>query len=185
MRDDSTTREEWRPVAGFEGAYEVSSLGRVRSLDRWIDFGNGRGRNAPGRVLRQSWSGRKGNRYCKVALSRGRGQTRTVHVLVAEAWHGPCPRGYWCRHLNGERTDNRPANLAWGTPAENGADTERHGMSTKGERNPMSKLTTDDVREIRRLRADGMLLREVGTLFGIGEAQVCRIAKRVEWSHVE
>jgi len=75
--------------------------------------------------------------------------------------------------------------LAWGTPAENGADTVRHGRSTKGETNPQAKLTADDVRAIRRLRERGMLLREIGAIFDIGEAQVSRIANRKEWAHVE
>ena len=184
MQDDSTTREEWRPVVGFEGAYEVSSLGQVRSLDRWIDFGNGRGRRVFGRVLKQSFTGPRRD-YFKVALGLGAGRTKVVHLLVCEAWHGPCPQGFWCRHINGNAKDNRPENLAWGTPAENGADTVRHGMSTRGEKNPMAKLTADDVREIRRLRDGGMMLKDIGARFGVQESTVCRIAKRAEWSHVE
>lgn len=54
-------------------------------------------------------------------------QAFTIHTLVAMAWHGPRPDGQECRHLNGDPTDNRPENLAWGTRAENMADMVRHG----------------------------------------------------------
>lgn len=63
--------------------------------------------------------------------------TVTVHELVLNAWHGPRPpmRGtgrYVCRHLNGDKTDNRPSNLRWGTPAENNADTKLHNRTGSG-----------------------------------------------------
>jgi DNA invertase Pin-like site-specific DNA recombinase len=90
----------------------------------------------------------------------------------------------WCRHLDGDPTNNRAENLAWGTPQDNADDTVMHGRSTRGGRNPMAKLTEDDVREIRRLRHSGMMLHEIGTQFGIADSTVCRIAKGVEWGHV-
>lgn len=117
--------EEWRPVLGFEGFYEVSSYGRVRSLDRRIVASTGRVSNLRGRVLKQKLN----HNYLKVNLHMPQKvRYACVHRLVCEAFHGASPS--WdsvVRHLNGQRLDNRPENLRWGTAAENTADMISHG----------------------------------------------------------
>lgn len=99
--------EQWRPVVGWEGLYEVSSEGRVRSFRR----------GANGRVLRP---GIASHGYPTVAL--GRGNTQSVHVLVAAAFLGPCPEGQEVRHRDGKRTNPRMENLHYGTRGQNIAD---------------------------------------------------------------
>ena len=118
------TIESWLPVPGFEG-YEVSSWGRVRSLPRTIVRSNGRTNSVKARIKKLTDDG-KG--YLVVNLSRmGRSNVRFVHQLVLEAFVGPCPERMECRHLNGVPTDNRLANLAWGTSSENKFDLVAHG----------------------------------------------------------
>lgn len=119
--------EEWRPVVGHEGLYEVSDLGQVRSLDRVVLLRDGLTRRVKGRVLKQ----RVGQLYPVVGLSRnGIDRKWLVHRLVCEAFHGvKPPEAEVVRHLNGIHTDNRASNLAWGTCAENSADMVRHGHS--------------------------------------------------------
>jgi hypothetical protein len=109
--------EEWRPVVGYERLYEVSSLGRVRSLPR-----NG----TPGGVRKLSAGA---NGYLALVLFDGRRRHLAVHGLVARAFHGPPEPGQECRHLNGDPTDNRAENLAWGTSLENKADMVAHGRT--------------------------------------------------------
>lgn len=112
--------EEWRPYPKFEAFYEVSSLGRVRSLDRVT----------PRRVIRGRMRARNVDDlgYVCVTLSvGGSGSTRKVHRAVCEAWHGPAPEGLVCRHLDGDPLNSTPGNLAWGTVAENSQDQLRHG----------------------------------------------------------
>lgn len=104
--------EEWRPVVGFEGFYEVSSEGRVRSFRR----------GANGRLLRPGISS---NDYPTVAL--GRGNSRTVHSLVAAAFIGPCPEGEEVRHHDNDRRNPRATNLRYGTRAQNIADAQAAG----------------------------------------------------------
>jgi hypothetical protein len=113
--------EQWLPVVGWEGLYEVSDRGRVRSLRRPTKVGV-RG----GRLLRQNVRPDYG--YRRVDLTHaGRRSTRTVHTLVAEAFV-PNPQGYpLVRHLNGVPGDSRADNLGWGTYAMNVADAQRHG----------------------------------------------------------
>lgn len=114
-------RERWLPVVGYERHYEVSDLGRVRSLDR-VDRLN---RSHKGRVLKP---GVGHNGYPLVSLwSDGVGTSRTVHSLVAEAFIGPRPAGKDICHSTGNRNDPRLANLRYDTRAANLEDAKRHG----------------------------------------------------------
>ena len=115
---------EWRPVPGYEGLYEVSNDGQVRSLDRPPRDGRAGTR---GRVMRATRSGRGG--YLAVGLSKEGKVTRvTVHRLVALAFLGETQGdGPVVRHIDGNATNNVPENLAWGTVAENNRDLVRHG----------------------------------------------------------
>ena len=118
--------EEWRAVVGWEGLYEVSSLGRVRSLDRATSHYCGGTLTRQGRELkpRETPSG-----HLLVALSAHRRMyNRRVHRLVLEAFVGPCPEGMEVRHLNGHPADNRVENLVWGTRSENTQDQVLHGV---------------------------------------------------------
>lgn len=84
----------------------------------------------------------------------GKSVTFAVHRVVCEAFHGPRPSPkHQARHLNGVNTDNRASNLAWGTSKENHADRTLHGTDPIGIRNPVAKLTWDQVREVRRRHA--------------------------------
>lgn len=118
--------EEWRDAPGFEGRYSVSSLGRVRTE------GRGRGRT-PGRVLKASPAV---NGYRVVTLWANNTPTMVyVHRLVCTAFNGPPPDTlrFNVLHGDGDRLNNLPGNLRWGTAAENVADTVRHGRMRNGQ----------------------------------------------------
>lgn len=120
--------ERWRPVLGFEGLYEVSDQGRVRSLDRVImQTGAANSYVHEGRLLKQQ-VGKNG--YPSVTLSRsGEKRLRTVHTLVAEAFIGARPyASAHARHLNDVKTDNRSVNLEWGSTSDNMHDRTRNGI---------------------------------------------------------
>lgn len=120
--------ERWRPVVGWEHQYEVSTWGRVRSLDRYIPAvnrdGSGRLNRLKGRVLKGT-PDRDG--YLKVNLRNGLGdvKTRMIHTLVVEAWIGPRPLGYDVCHGPGGTADNSLENLRYDTRAANEADKRR------------------------------------------------------------
>lgn len=124
----ATAAERWLPVMGWEGLYEVSDHGRVRSLDRVIQR-NGADAHLCGRVLRPRAHPQG---YVAATLSRdGRYMYPLVHTLVLEAFVGPRPEGTEGCHWNGDRTDNRIHNIRWDTPAGNAADKVRHGTTTR------------------------------------------------------
>lgn len=116
--------EIWKDVPGFEGMYEVSNLGRVRSLPHLV---RGRCKNgteflrmSPGRVLRPGAQKKSGH----LSVAIGRGNSRLVHQLVLEAFVGPRPKAkpgslIDVLHINGDPTDNRLVNLKYGTRGEN------------------------------------------------------------------
>ena len=113
--------EEWRTVPGYEGAYEVSSIGRVRSLARL----DSRGRRRAARLLALVT---QPSGHLTVALYRG-GVRRTVlvHRVVLEAFVGPCPPGMEACHRNDIPSDNAVSNLRWDTRSGNQLDSVRNG----------------------------------------------------------
>ena len=114
--------EEWRPVVGHEGAYEVSSLGRIRSLPREVPAGQRGGtRLISGRVLVTS-IGRNG--YRQVTLRK---RTHMVHTLVARSFIGERPEGYEVCHNDGDSDNNAATNLRYDTVSANRRDTVNHG----------------------------------------------------------
>ena len=115
--------EIWKPIAGYEGIYEVSDRGRVRSLDRVDSIGH----RWKGQIIRSHAVSPRG--YQGVALYRGepRAWQPLVHRLVLEAFVGPCPEGMEACHGDGDTTNNAVTNLRWDTPSENSYDTVRHG----------------------------------------------------------
>lgn len=121
---------EWKAVPIASG-HEVSSDGRIRSIDRFIDYKDGRGRLAKGKEMKLSTDpGSKG--YPRTTIrtdARGR-VTFGIHQLVCLTFHGPAPTPrHEVRHLNGDQLDNRAENLAWGTRAENMQDVITHGRN--------------------------------------------------------
>lgn len=124
---------EWRGVVGWEDLYEVSSDGRVRSLPREVVHGRGHRYFREGRELKLVL--KKGTGYIQVSLCRqGKQFDRLVHILVAEAFHGPKMPGMEVLHLNAERSDNRASNLRWGTRQENQIQKVQDGNHTKAAR---------------------------------------------------
>lgn len=105
--------EEWRPVVGYEGFYEVSNLGQIRSLSRIVNCAIGAKRKTRGRVLRQSMA--KVGYFCVNLSKNNRTRVHYVHALVLEAFVGPRPeKGYEGRRDDGDRSNNSACNLWWG-----------------------------------------------------------------------
>jgi hypothetical protein len=122
--------ERWLPVVGYEGYYEVSDHGRVRSVDRLVSYsGSGRARGytrtVRGSVLRP---GINPAGYLHVNLYKeGQPTSADVHTLVLSAFVGAAGIGMECRHKDGNTANNHYANLQWGTSSENKHDVVRHG----------------------------------------------------------
>ena len=117
--------ESWRPVLGYEGLYEVSDQGRVRSVGREVMRSNGRKHTVAPKVRKPA---KMPKGHLRVTLIRDAElQTFTVHGLVLTAFRGERPHGAVTRHLNGDPSDNRLVNLEWGTGSQNQYDAVAHG----------------------------------------------------------
>ena len=179
--------EEWRPVNGYEGVYEVSDLGNVRRLYREYDDANGVRRSRPGWDLKP-WR-QRGRR--KVELRRPERPRRQVYVyrLVARAFV-PNPEGKReVNHVNGVCDDDRAENLEWTTPAENKAHAVRLGLmrgpGLRGEAHPNAKLTADKVRQMRALAAtDPAAAVALGESFGVTRQSARSAIDGRTWKHV-
>lgn len=121
---NSTLQEQWLPVVGWEGLYEVSDQGRVRSIDRVVHCRDGRTLAYPSVTLRPG-TGTTGALY--VNLSNGTTKVRRVHQLVLEAFVGPCPPGMEGCHWDDNKENNALTNLRWDTHTANMYDKVRNG----------------------------------------------------------
>lgn len=184
---NSDSVEVWKPIPGWEGLYEVcASRQEIRSVTRIIGHGRGRGfpRSQRGRVLTLT---KMRNGYLAASLFReGKAKWYYLHTAVCEAAHGPKPNGEArVRHLNGDPLDNRPDNLRWGTQKENCQDTVRHGRSTRGQSNPQSVLTENDVHDIRRRCSRGGSQSKVGGDYNVCQGTISAIICGRSWQWLE
>lgn len=167
------SEERWLPVVGAEGEYEVSDLGRVRSLDRTIVDATGtRSRTFQGRLLRPGSSRR--DAHLSVTVGRVVGH-RYVHSLVLEAFVGKAPARMECRHRDGNPTNNRLGNLAWGSRAANICDKKYHN----GPRHAQGKLKAFEVREIRKLLRRGERQVAIARRYDVSQSTVSLIRRGV------
>lgn len=179
-------KETWKPVVGFEGLYEVSDLGRVRSLDRIVKQWNRHAwieREFLGVILKP----RSLNGYASYILYKeGENRSATGHVLVAEAFIGPRPSGFQVCHYNGVRNDNRLDNLRYDTPKANSQDTIRHGRQVRpqGEKHGMSKFTAHEVELMRKYSAKGVSQTDIACMFNTAQGTVSAIVRKKSWAHI-
>ena len=162
--------EQWKPIKSFEGKYEVSSFGRVRSL-----------RASPPLVLKVALvSG-----YERVHLMKdGDSRYILVHRLVLEAFCGPCPDKFEASHLDGDKRNNRRTNLAWESRSDNHRRKVEHGTAQKGSRNGQSKLTESQIPKIRRLLAQRVSMSTIAGMFQVSPRAIRHIKQGRAWAHV-
>ena len=175
-------KEEWRPIPDFEGLYEVSDQGRVRSLAR-----SGRYHRKSDRILSPS---RLPAGYLSLLLCdkvRGLEVRRYVHDLVLTVFIGPRPAGTEACHFpNRDPSDCRAVNLRWDTRRNNHADKRAHGTDARGEKHPHAKLSERDVIRMRKLRNNtGLAFHRIAAKFGVTTMTAFRACSGQCWGHIE
>lgn len=179
--------EIWKSINGYETLYEVSNRGRVRSVDRVFHglhprWGTPYTRVHKGKVLKP---GIQHVGHLSIQLSiNGKAQTFLVHRLVAHAFIPNPDNLPFVLHKDDDPSNNRKSNLMWGTPQDNSADMVEKGRSSFGSRNPSAKLSEDDVRNIRRLFAQGFSGKEIAKLYSMNPATISEIRRDKLWKHV-
>ena len=117
--------EVWRDVVGYEGYYQVSNLGNVRSVDRCVTCKNGTVKNLRGNDIKLAYNKACGYYYASLTKDNKR-RLMSVHRLVAKAFI-PNPEGLgYVDHINNVKTDNRASNLRWCTNQQNAIYAKDH-----------------------------------------------------------
>ena len=162
--------EEWRPVVGWEGHYEVSSFGLLRNSKN----------KRPKTIV-------DNHGYSLVFLSRdGRNYGKLAHRAVAEAFL-PNPEGKpQVNHIDGNKRNNTLKNLEWVTIEENWDHAKTHGLSPKGERSGRAKLTAIQVRRMRLMKevTPQLTCVQIGKLFRLGKSAINYAINGTNWSHI-
>ena len=156
--------EEWLPIVGYEKYYEVSNLGRVRSI-RY-------------KKLLKPWLNDEGYPQVGLCVNYVKKHFR-VHRLVLEAFVGPCPEGHETRHYPDQsKTNNNLANLSWATTQVNVGDNNERGMYCLG------RLTPEQVKEIRSIELPYGKKNEYCKQLGISRTTFHVIRRREAYAHI-
>lgn len=166
---------EWIAARGYEGLYEVSSDGEVRSLDRERITTRGLQR-WPGKMLSPFLDN---NGYLYVNLSNGKRAKKTaVHRIILKSFVGMPRKGLIACHNNGNRTDNRVKNLRWDTYKANHEDMRSHGTHMIGEKSGAAKLSIEQVLEIKESDISSI---EAAKIYGVASSTIRAIRLGVNW----
>ena len=168
-------KEIWKKIKGYGGKYEISSLGRIKSL--WW---------GKERILVLNKNTTK--IYLDLQLCfNGEQKQFTVHRLVAMSFLPKQKGKNYVNHKNGDKKDNRVENLEWCTNGEN----QKHAYSTKlrvsqkGEEHGQAKLSKKDVLEIRNIYKNGNISqRPLAKMFNVSQMLVSLIVRKLSWKHI-
>jgi hypothetical protein len=161
--------EVWKTIPGYEGYYEVSNLGGIRSFQT--------------KVLRKMNGVNSSGYQVVVFYKEGKTKSYTVHRLVAKSFISNHKSKREVNHINGVKTDNRVENLEWVTPRENQRHSVDTGLKSKGESNYNSKLTEIQAREIKYGHL-GLSHKEIACIYGVATSRINAIRMGRDWKHI-
>jgi Trp operon repressor len=181
--------EVYVDISNYEGYYQVSNYGNVRSLDRVITEQTGKTQTLKGRILKPHTNS---SGYYQINLNRKSIRTTfAIHQLVAQAFLDNRSRKPTVNHINGIKTDNNVNNLEWATYSENLEHAYKNKLRTSvlsqavGEKNYKRKLTPEQVIEIKRLLVAGNLThREIATKFSVARSTITEIKSGRRWRYL-
>jgi hypothetical protein len=179
MSSKTFESEIWKSVVGYEGRYEVSNLGRVKSLPNQ--------RRSTAIILKQTK--RKDRRMSLQLTDTGSdGKWRQtlfqVQWLVAAAFIGPRPDGMEVCHNDDIPYNNRLDNLRYDTRLGNAADRVKHDLANRGEKNGKATFTEEQVKEIKKRLATGEGTSAIARDYGVTHGAIGHIKGGRRWSHV-
>lgn len=164
-------------ISGYNGMYYAGDDGVIysRHNNRW-------GKSDDLKPLKPI-IGKNGYEYVGLAAQNGTKPRVPVHRLILEAFNGAAPgSGFECRHLDCNKRNNKPSNLAWGTRADNMLDSSKAGRTNRGTRTKGSVLNQALVLMARELHGEGMRTKEIGDLFGVSKTTINDIIRGRTWA---
>lgn len=178
-------KELWKDIEGYKGFYQISNLGKVRSMNRIIVRSDGLKMNFKGKSLSEATDSIG---YSFVVLSSNlTSKSFMVHRLVASSFVDNPDSLPEVNHKNGIKTDNRVENLEWTTHSQNVKHAYETGLliSKKGIDHHLSKLNDNQVIKIRALYKSGEYSqRELAKRFGVTQTLISQIVIGKIWKHL-
>lgn len=181
--------ETWKSIKGYEGIYEVSNQGKVRSLNRMNPCNAGEKRRSflqclTGVTLKPTLCS---SGYLGVSLKRGsKNKTATIHSLVAKAFI-PNPENFpQVNHIDGNKLNNVVVNLEWCSHSQNMKHAADNGLMAhnRGELAGGVKLRENDIFDIRKLLKGGLSQRKIAGIYGVAQRTIGCINTRDTWGHI-
>lgn len=173
--------EMWKDIIGYEGLYQISNYGRVKSFHQY------KGTNKRILTPRKMKAGHFQVNLCKNKTKKN----YLIHRLLMKAFVGSCPNKMECCHNDGNPTNNHISNLRYDTHKSNQSDMKKHGIScarkvpARGSLNGFSKLIENDIRRIYTLLIEKRLTqREIAIIFNVSRSTITLIHNRKTWRHV-
>lgn len=175
--------EEWREIEGYEGYYEVSNLGKVRSLDRKV-FNPKSGMAIRRGCLLQPNTNHKGYKYVGFHKNGVRSGLLFVHKLVARAFILNPENKPQVNHKDGDKLNNAVWNLEWNTDAENQKHAKDNFLKSRNENHKDSVLTNEQVLFLPRLFEIGMNQGMIAKIYGVDRHVIMNILKGVSYRQI-
>ena len=176
-------KEIWKDIKGYEGLYQISSFGNVKSLDRYIINKNGDKQYFPGKYLTQGI----GDSYLKVTLSKNNKQrTFRVHILVARTFIPNPENKPEVNHIDGNKKNNKVNNLEWNTRSENELHAYRNGLAkpSNKQKQAVAKYAKENYsKKVVQYSLNGEFIKEWNSMhdvwreLGIRPSYICRCCK--------
>jgi len=176
--------EIWKDVVGYEGYYQISNFGRVKSVKRVIEDSWGRTATLKEKIIKPSKI-RKG--YFIISLYKNAVYKKIlVHRLVATAFISNIEGKKEVNHINGIKDDNRLLNLEWSTASENQKHAFKNGlnMAKRGQNVVISKLSNIDAYNIK-FNLGFLSLQKTADIYGVSKSCIEKIRNNRSWAYLE
>lgn len=183
---NTNTNEIWKAIPGYEGIYEVSNLGNVRSLDRSVEFiriGKEASMNKRGKDIIKPYDNKEG--YMSISLTNHEGKRRTekVHRLIAIAFiNNPDPATKTqVNHIDGNSMNNSIENLEWVSPSENSRDAGKRRRGVPRQRGNLNLEKARYIREVHVPRHPEFGTSALAREFGVSNRAITKILANETW----
>ncbi len=175
-------KEIFKDITGYEGYYQVSDHGKIRSLDRQVLHNKYEVQKHKGRLRKQNIN-RLG--YLMILLSRNpKRELKSVHRLVALAFVERVEGKDEINHKDGNKLNNHYLNLEWCTHKENMQHASLLGLMATGQHHGKSKPTKSDVLQIRRMIDRNWKLKDIAPVFNVTPENIYAIKNGISWNHI-
>lgn len=160
--------EIWKDIEGYEGLYQVSNFGRIKSF-----------KSFKSKILKPSLQSAK---YLQITLCKNEKKSVLMHRLVAKAFIVNPNNLPWVNHIDGNKLNNNVDNLEWNTEKEDCENKRKRNVIPKGENHGRAKLTEKQVSTIKELKGQ-YTYKKLGEMFNVTKYAIYLIYKNKNWKH--